>query len=89
MLKILGKLLSSLARAQMNSTPVSGNAFFSRESNDTINIQLQDNHGNWRTCQGTPNIPMMIVDGMKQVAAQHPDKRVRAVNENGSIVDIL
>lgn len=56
---------------------------------DNIEIQLQDDTGNWRTCHVTKNIPAMIVAGMRQLASQFPGKRIRAVTNEGRVVDIL
>lgn len=54
-----------------------------------INIQLQDNTGNWRTYHTTMNNSQMILTEMRSLAARFPDCRVRAVDENGRVVDIL
>lgn len=51
-------------------------------------IQLQDDSGNWRTFNVTRNIPMNIINGMRQLSRQYPGKRIRAVS-NGRLVDIL
>lgn len=56
---------------------------------DDIQLQIQDDTGNWRTCHVTRNIPAMIISGMRQLKGQYPDHRVRAVNEDGRLVDIL
>jgi hypothetical protein len=54
-----------------------------------IEVQLQDDSGNWRTFSVTQNIPPMIIAAEKQLASQFPGKRVRAVDSNGRLVDIL
>lgn len=91
MLKMIGKLLSSLARIELNSTPVSTNAssFLGQNNFDNIELQIQDINGNWRTCNVTKNIPAMIIAGMRQLESQFPGQRVRAVDSNWRIVDIL
>ena len=91
MLKMIGKLLSLLARVDLNSINYSTNVSSFPATTDfgMVQIQLQDSTGNWRTYHVTNNIPAMIISGMRQLKGQYPDHRVRAVNENGSLVDIL
>jgi hypothetical protein len=88
---MIGKLLSLLARVDLNSTHYSTNASASIGTTDfgNIEIQLQDDTGNWRTGHVTRNIPAMIVAAMEQLASQYPGKRVRAVNSEGRLIDIL
>lgn len=54
-----------------------------------IQIQLLDSTGNWRTYHVTNNIPAMVNTGMRQLKGQYPDHRIRAVNANGRLVDML
>lgn len=54
-----------------------------------IEVQLQDETGNWRTFNVTQNIPPLIIAAEQQLAAQYPGRRVRAVDSNGRLVDIL
>lgn len=54
-----------------------------------ISIQVQDQSGNWRTYQQTQNIPLLIRQGMEELKRQFPDLRVRAVDSDGRLVDIL
>ena len=54
-----------------------------------VQIQLQDTSGNWRTYHVTLNNSQMILSEMTQLANQFPGQRVRAVDMNGKIVDIL
>ncbi len=56
---------------------------------DMIEIQLQDQSGNWRTYSYTQNIPLRSRDGMRQLQWQFPDARIRAVDSNGRVVDIF
>lgn len=82
LLKILGKAL--MAPAKENSSFDMVDAQF----ND-VEIQLQDDTGNWRTYHVTRNIPAMVVASERQLASQFPGRRVRAVDNVGRIVDIL
>lgn len=86
MFGILKTIFSALSRADFSGTPV-------QEINvgvDALDVelQIQDDFGNWRTLQVTRNISALIIAGMRQLASQFPGKRVRAIS-NGRIVDIL
>ena len=54
-----------------------------------VAIQYQDALGNWITSMTVPNEPAVILNGMKSVAVLYPGKRVRAVDQDGKLVDIL
>ena len=54
-----------------------------------VQIQLQDMTGNWRTFHITQNNSQQILSEMKQLSSRFPDQRVRAVDMEGKIVDIL
>lgn len=54
-----------------------------------ISIQLQDQSGNWRTYSLTQNSSLLIIQSMKNLKDQFPDCRVRAVDSDGRLVDIL
>jgi hypothetical protein len=56
---------------------------------DRISIQAQDLSGMWRTIQYTFNQPQRILAAMKSLQNCYPNYRVRAVDQNGRIVDIL
>lgn len=56
----------------------------------TVNIQIQDVNGNWLTIQslfGPTENEVSI--RMRETSKFHPNKRVRAVEQNGTVVDIL
>jgi len=57
--------------------------------NDKVHIQLQDHDGNWRTQHTTFNNSQRILQEMKTVKSRHPDKRVRAIDKDGRMVDML
>jgi hypothetical protein len=57
-------------------------------SNDAA-IEYQDQLGNWITVITLPNLPPVILSGMKSVAILYPGKRVRAVDQDGRLIDIL
>lgn len=54
-----------------------------------IYIQLQDDTGNWRTYTVTSNNDLLIISAMKTLKDQFPDKRIRAVDEKGMLVNII
>jgi hypothetical protein len=56
-----------------------------------IHIQTQDTSGNWRTCHTTDASPNMqrVLSEMKSLKQRYPDYRVRAVDDDGRVVDIL
>lgn len=57
---------------------------------DRIDIQTQDTTGNWRTYNSIFSATSMQIQmAMKQLKNQFPDQRVRAVDENGHLVDIF
>lgn len=56
---------------------------------EDVEIQVQDNSGMWRTYQRTQNQSQRILSEMQRLKSQFPGQRVRAVNQNGTVVDIL
>lgn len=54
-----------------------------------IYIQLQDDTGNWRTYTVTSNNDLLIISAMKTLKDQFPDKRIRAIDEKGMLVNII
>ena len=54
-----------------------------------VDIQLQDTTGNWRTIATTLNNSQMILIRMKELKDRYPDKRVRAVDKQGRLVDMM
>jgi Txe/YoeB family toxin of Txe-Axe toxin-antitoxin module len=56
---------------------------------DRIEVQAQSVDGNWQTYTITVNQPLAIKNAMEQLKWQFPDKRVRAIDENGRLVDFM
>jgi hypothetical protein len=52
-------------------------------------IQAQDATGMWRTFQVTLNNPQLILSAMQSLKNRLPSFRVRAVDADGRVVDIL
>ena len=57
--------------------------------NGYIQIQADYGNGSWRTLNTVMNNSQYIAHAMKSVAKMHPTKRVRAVDNNGRLVDML
>lgn len=57
---------------------------------ERIDIQVQDESGNWRTYNSImQNNSLLIIISMRNLKYQFPDKRVRAVDQDGRSVDFL
>jgi hypothetical protein len=54
-----------------------------------IAIQYQDVLGNWITSVTVPNEPPVIRNNMKSVSVLCPERRVRAIDHDGKLIDIL
>jgi hypothetical protein len=54
-----------------------------------IAIQYQDVLGNWITSVTVPNEPPVILNGMKSVAILVQGRRVRAIDQDGKLIDML
>ena len=54
---------------------------------DQVEIQLQDDSGNWRTMAVTVNVSAIIRARMDEVKRQFPNGKVRAVDASGRLVD--
>jgi hypothetical protein len=50
-------------------------------------IQYQDLTGNWIPCEVVPNQPPLIIQGMQRAADYHRDRRIRAVDADGRLLD--
>jgi hypothetical protein len=56
---------------------------------DQVQIQAQDKSGMWRTYHITSNNSQRITSEMRSLQSRFPDYRIRAVDQNGKLVDIL
>ena len=56
---------------------------------DMIQIQIQDETGNWRTHQVVNNLSQIISLALKALKNRFPNQRVRAVDMNGRLVDLM
>lgn len=55
-----------------------------------VEIQVQDSTGNWRTYSvQMQNNSLMIQMAMKALKDQFPDQRVRAVDQDGRLIDVM
>ena len=56
---------------------------------DQVEIQVQDLSGNWRTYSITQNVSALVQSAMKSLKDQFPEKRVRAIDGNRRLVELL
>ena len=56
---------------------------------EQVQIQLQDITGNWQTMSVTFNNSQYVIQAMRSLKERFPDKRVRAVDMDGRLVDML
>ncbi len=54
-----------------------------------IYIQTDLDDGNWRTVSTTIDTSLSVLNHMKQAAKRHIGKRIRAIDDNGQVVDQL
>jgi len=59
-----------------------------KPSMDLIDIQIQDYSKNWITVSWVVNNLQRIAFEMRSVQSRYPDRRVRAVDNNGGLVDL-
>jgi hypothetical protein len=57
-------------------------------ANDRVQIQIQDS-GMWRTVHITENQSQQVLINMRSIQARYPDKRVRAIDSDGRLIDLL
>lgn len=57
---------------------------------EDVEIQAQDTTGNWRTYHitNTSNSQRILIE-MRSLKSRYPDFRVRAVDGNGRLIDLL
>lgn len=56
---------------------------------DQVQIQLQDESGNWRTYSITNNNDLLIISAMEALKSQYPSRRIRAIDKRGMLLNIL
>lgn len=54
-----------------------------------VQIQAQDRSGIWRTYAHVQNNSQRILVAMRELRREYPDFRIRAIDRDGRIVDIL
>src|SRR6476659_8001292 len=59
-----------------------------KPSMDLVDIQIQDYSKNWITVSRVVNNLQRIAFEMRSVQSRYPDRRVRAVDNNGGLVDL-
>jgi hypothetical protein len=54
-----------------------------------VEVQFYDVSA-WRTCErGIPNVPEFYVRAMQEAARAYPGRRVRTVDDDGRLVDLM
>jgi aspartate aminotransferase-like enzyme len=58
---------------------------------DSYYVQAQDKSGNWRTYNTTPATTNVqrVFSLMESLQRQYPEYRIRTIDKNGRIIDIL
>jgi len=56
---------------------------------DYVSIQAQDLSGVWRTYRNVQNNSQRILSEMQDLQRQFPNFRIRAIDADGRVVDIL
>jgi hypothetical protein len=56
---------------------------------DQAEVQIQDYGGNWRTVSNVVNNLQRIGFELRSVKSRYPDRRVRAVDKSGRLIDLL
>jgi hypothetical protein len=54
-----------------------------------VQIQAQDTTGNWRTYLIVKNQSQRILSEMRSLQSRYPNYRIRAIDNDGRVVDIL
>lgn len=58
-------------------------------SNEYVQVQAQDRSGMWRTYIWTPNNAQRITQEMNSLKKQFPKFKIRTVDKNGRIIDMM
>ena len=85
---IIKKFFEILSNAKINQTS-SANVYSVGSELNNVELQILDVTYNWRTCHVRQNNSQLIVAGMKQLAQQFPGHRVRVIDSNGNLVNIM
>ena len=56
---------------------------------DLVNVQIQDYSKNWLTVSRVVNDLQRIGYEMRSVQSRYPDRRVRAVDNDGRLIDLF
>jgi hypothetical protein len=56
---------------------------------DYVEIQFQDYGGTWRTVSNVVNNPQRIGFELRSVKSRYSDRRVRAFDQSGRLLDLL
>jgi len=54
---------------------------------DRVSVQI-DNNGQWMTVAVCPNEPQFYRIAMRNAQQQHPDRRIRVIDQAGRLLDL-
>ena len=56
---------------------------------DYVEVQIQDHSGSWLTVSNVINDLQRIGFELRSVASRYPDRRVRAVDKSGRLINLF
>ena len=56
---------------------------------DYVDVQIQDRSGVWVTVSNVFNDLQRIAFELRSIAKRYPDRRVRAVDKSGRLIDLI
>jgi hypothetical protein len=56
---------------------------------DYVEIQIQDYSGSWRTVSNVVNNLQRIGFELRSVQSRYPNRRVRGIDKDGRLIDLL
>ena len=87
---MIGKLLNMFASMKTNYSKPSENTSQWKENNNRIaRVQVQDQSGMWRDTATTIQDSQIYLARMQEATQNHPGMRVRTVDDNGRLLDML
>ena len=87
---MIGKLLNMFDSMKTNYSKPSENTSQLKENNNRIaRVQVQDQSGMWRDTATTIQDSQIYLARMQEATQNHPGMRVRTVDDNGRLLDML
>ena len=54
-----------------------------------VQVQINDQTGNWQTVANVVNNSQRIEFELRSVKSRYPERRVRAIDEDGRLIDLI